>query len=159
MRLTELNDYCRQYELTNSPFELAVVPAGNPSQPTPFASAVVMQPSTAPYCDLFPHAYFPNNDEPLFGAKVTRFDTYDVLGLSWAHVLSDGAGLNQFTKLLSRVYEGGPPLSEADWPDFGDHVKVNEWPSREVRERWDSRWSYPAWTAEALGELCTSAER
>lgn len=144
---------CSQYELTNSPFTINLVPAADPSLPQPFATPAVMQPTTDPYADLFPHAYFPSNDEPLFGAKVTRFSNYDVLGLSWAHVLSDGAGLNHFTRLLSRVDAGGE-VGEADWPDYGEHVAVDGKPSREVLERWDTRWQCPARTNEAVGELC-----
>ena len=113
-----------------------------------------MQESTAPYADPFPHAYFPTNDEPLFGAKVTRFDEYDVLGLSWAHVLSDGAGLNRFTRLLSRVYAGGSALEQADWPEYEEHVKVEVAPSQEVCGRWNPKWGEPGLTGEEMGQRC-----
>lgn len=147
-----------QYELTNSPFELVVVPAADPLAMYPFASRHTLQDTLDPYTDAFAHDYFPDNDEPLFGVKVTRFDTYDVLGITWAHILSDGAGLSRFTELLSRVYAGGPAVAEAEWPDFGSHVKHEGKPSEKACARWDSSRFHPPWTQAAVGGYCTCAD-
>ncbi len=130
------------------------MPAAEPSLAYPFPTRRTLVDAVDPYADPFPHAYFPDNDEPLFKAKVTRFDGYDVLGLTWAHILSDGAGLQRFTELLSRAYAGEPAPAEADWPDFGEHVKLEGAPSAAALERWDTVRFFPPVAPEEVGRRC-----
>ena len=128
----------QQIELTNTPIETTIVSAANSSLAYPLAAPeVVVQPNIALYVAPLAFDYYANPDLPLFGVKVTRIDDCYVLGLHWAHNVCDGAAFNKFIHLVSRVYAGGPGLTEEDWPDCGGHVQTDD-PSRDMRRRWDS---------------------
>jgi hypothetical protein len=53
-----------------------------------------------------------SNDEPLFRLKLTRLVQSGelVLGVSWAHVLGDGAACSNFLSTISRLYQQMEPL-------------------------------------------------
>lgn len=117
--------------LTSSPIPLEISYA--PETKAPFDSVDVIQDDISPYISPLRTGSQLDNlgaEGSLFAVKLTYTSTHTVIGLSWGHILGDGASFAMLTRAFSWLCAHPEQDLPSDmWPNFGPHVDfTSSWP-------------------------------
>lgn len=152
-----------QIDLTASsiPLELVTSLATGPPLPTP----AVIQPNLELYVNTVDpthmNASADNVDAAMLTLKLTHLPEAEggertVLGVSFAHIMGDGASFCVFMRTLGRLYEG-ETIAEHEWWNWGPHVDLIEEPSEEMLAKWEHPLLWPTYDLRTAFGMCESA--